>query len=221
MAARLRSAGLSLPASAPPSFVLGAVEATPLQLAEAYTTFGGQPGQRIRPVALSRLEEASGLSLGRPRAVKRTVSSRSSAWAVRANMAAVLDRGTGRGARVKGQPLHGKTGTSSGLRDAWFVAEMDGLIVVTWVGLDGGGRLGLTGSQAAVPMFRRWAKGTHRLGPDLEPLGPAGAHEVWIDPNSGWSTEPGTKGALPMVFRGRQYPGKKRFWKSGKSSVLK
>ena len=47
----------------------------------------------------------------------------------------------------------GKTGTTDGLRDAWFVGYTPDLVVGVWVGLDDGSPLGLTGSQAALPIW--------------------------------------------------------------------
>jgi membrane carboxypeptidase/penicillin-binding protein len=47
----------------------------------------------------------------------------------------------------------GKTGTTDGLRDAWFVGYTPDLVVGVWVGVDDGTSLGLTGSQAALPIW--------------------------------------------------------------------
>jgi membrane carboxypeptidase/penicillin-binding protein len=67
----------------------------------------------------------------------------------------VMRWGTGAGSSAWGlsDTTAGKTGTTDGLRDAWFVGYTPDLAVGVWVGLDDGTPLGLTGSQAALPIW--------------------------------------------------------------------
>ena len=66
-----------------------------------------------------------------------------------------LDRGTGAPARRLGVrfPAGGKTGTTNNFKDAWFVGFTPELLTVVWVGLDDNQALGLSGSQAALPIW--------------------------------------------------------------------
>src|SRR6185503_5680524 len=70
-------------------------------------------------------------------------------------MRGVLNEGTGYGARAAGFTLDaaGKTGTTNDLRDAWFVGFTPELLTVVWVGLDDNQPLGLSGAQAALPIW--------------------------------------------------------------------
>ena len=70
-------------------------------------------------------------------------------------MRSVHERGHGRGARGAGFTLDaaGKTGTTNDLRDAWFVGFTPELLTVVWVGLDNNQPLGLSGAQAALPIW--------------------------------------------------------------------
>ena len=70
-------------------------------------------------------------------------------------MRSVLNEGTGAGARAAGFTLDaaGKTGTTNDLRDAWFVGFTPELLTVVWVGLDDNQPLGLSGAQAALPIW--------------------------------------------------------------------
>jgi penicillin-binding protein 1B len=70
-------------------------------------------------------------------------------------MRSVLNEGTGAGARAAGFSLDaaGKSGTTNDLRDAWFVGFTPELLAVVWVGFDDNQPLGLSGTQAAVPIW--------------------------------------------------------------------
>ena len=66
-----------------------------------------------------------------------------------------FDSGTAAAARQQGF-LHeaaGKTGTTDDLRDAWFAGFTPDLLTVVWVGMDDGSPLGLSGAQAALPLW--------------------------------------------------------------------
>ena len=67
----------------------------------------------------------------------------------------VVERGTA--AKAKAMGLHssvaGKTGTTDGYRDAWFIGYTPEVVVGVWVGFDDEEALHLTGAQAALPMW--------------------------------------------------------------------
>ena len=73
-------------------------------------------------------------------------------------MRSVLNEGTGAGARAPGFTLDaaGKTGTTNDLRDAWFVGFTPELLTVVWVGFDDNQPLGLSGAQAALPIWTQF-----------------------------------------------------------------
>ena len=77
-----------------------------------------------------------------------------------------VNRGTGYPLRDLGYrgPVAGKTGTTNDARDAWFVGFTPELVAAVWVGFDDGTPLGLTGAQAALPIFGRFLIGA--LGAD-------------------------------------------------------
>jgi penicillin-binding protein 1B len=99
----------------------------------------------------------------------------------------VVDAGTGRGAREAGLrgAAAGKTGTTDDTRDAWFVGYTPDVVAGVWVGYDGGGRIGLTGAQAALPLWTDFVRTATRPDPTRRFGVPEDV--VWrdVDPQSG------------------------------------
>src|ERR1041385_7218121 len=60
--------------------------------------------------------------------------------------------------------LAGKTGTS---RDGWFVGYTPNLVCAVWVGFDDNGQLGMTGGEAALPIWMDFMKAALDLRPDV------------------------------------------------------
>ena len=83
-------------------------------------------------------------------------------------MRTVVDEGTGRGIRAAGflEAAAGKTGTTNALRDAWFAGFSGSLLTVVWVGCDDDQPLGLSGAQAAVPIWTAFMKRAIQPAPD-------------------------------------------------------
>ncbi len=159
LARRWRALGLES-ATARPSSSLGAFEATPLQVAGAYTVFPGK-GRVSRPSLVRAAAAADGALLWNEEPVRVERASARAAWLATTLAEAVMSRGTGRKASTYGVtgPVGGKTGTTDGERDAWFAGFTSELAVVVWVGHDKGKDLGLTGGEAALPMWSRFVAG--------------------------------------------------------------
>src|SRR5207237_944318 len=75
-------------------------------------------------------------------------------------MRSVSNEGTGAGARTARFTLDaaGKTGTTNDLRDAWFAGFTPELLTVVWVGFDDNQPVGLSGAQAALPIWVEFMK---------------------------------------------------------------
>ncbi|MFT4627890.1 MAG: penicillin-binding protein 1B [Myxococcota bacterium] len=158
----LERAGLS-EATSLPSASLGAFVATPLQLAGAYTAFPAG-GVAHAPRLIDRFDTTDGQSLLRIEPASARLASERAAAQATDVLTGVIERGTGASASTWGvrQPAGGKTGTTDGFRDAWFVGFTPDLVVAVWVGRDRG-NLGLSGSRAALPTWSRFvaASGTN------------------------------------------------------------
>lgn len=139
----LRHAGFSVTREGP-ALLLGAVEASPLEVARAYAVF---LAQGRRPTV--RLERGT-VNLPQP------VFHPSVAADVRAILEDVPRLGTA--AVLAGDasgPLAAKTGTTDERRDSWFVALRPGMVTVVWVGTDGNRETGLYGATGALEIWRQ------------------------------------------------------------------
>ncbi len=179
------SGGRTLPAL--PSIALGAVEASPLEMATFYAALANG-GNRITPTVLDVLVEPDrGMAVPWSAALATPAASPEAAYLVTSLLSGVIDRGTGRMVRLLGfdRPAAGKTGTSSGLRDAWFAGYTPELAVLVWVGYDQPQSIGLTGAQAALPIWTRFMQRAleGETVSTFEP--PAGVVSRRIDPSSG------------------------------------
>lgn len=141
-----------------PSIALGSVQATPLEVATSYAAFA--TGGVVRPLRTITSIASHGSELPLGAGKPRRIASAASTEAVAGMMRAVFDAGTARGARAAGFTLDatGKTGTTNALRDAWFAGFSGDLLAVVWVGRDDDQSLGLTGAQAALPIWTEFMK---------------------------------------------------------------
>jgi membrane carboxypeptidase/penicillin-binding protein len=91
----------------------------------------------------------------KPDAASRVVTRPDTTYLVTSMLQSVINEGTGSGARDAGFRLEaaGKTGTTNDLRDAWFVGFTPELLTVVWVGFDDNQPVGLSGAQAALPIW--------------------------------------------------------------------
>ncbi len=178
-------AGLPKPARSYPAMALGTSEATPLQVASAYTAFASL-GTRASPIAINRITTGNGVTVAAPTAQKSEVLRPDVAYVMTSFMKDVVNRGTAAKVRARGFKANvaGKTGTS---RDGWFAGYTPELVCVVWVGFDDGSQLGLTGANSALPIWTDFM--SVALGEHPEWQGdwqmPAGIEQVPINLRSG------------------------------------
>ena len=177
--------GVGTPPLAVPSITLGVFELTPLEVAQAYTLFTN--GGTVRPLKGLNHIQAGARDL-RPTPVKeKSVARPDTTFLVTNMLRSVLNEGTGAAARGLGftADAAGKSGTTNDQRDAWFVGFTPELLTVVWVGFDDNTPIGLTGSQAALPIWTEFMKAAvaGRGSPQFEP--PQGIVFVDIDRDTG------------------------------------
>ena len=168
-----------------PSVALGVVELTPLEVAEAYTVF---PNHGTIKKLRSILNVKSGDQDAKPKvAAGPKVARPSAAFLVTHMMRSVLNEGTGAAARAMGFTLDaaGKSGTTNDLRDAWFVGFTPELLTVVWVGLDDNQPLGMSGAQAALPIWTSFMMKALAGHPNVGFEAPGGVSFVEVDRDTG------------------------------------
>jgi membrane carboxypeptidase/penicillin-binding protein len=114
----------------------------------------------------------------------------------------VIDEGTGAGARASGftPDAAGKSGTTNDLRDAWFVGFTPEILAVVWVGFDDNQPIGLSGSQAALPIWTEFMKAATagRAESQFEP--PEGISFLEIDRDTGKLATPACPRTIAESF---------------------
>ena len=205
-AERVRRAGLELPEEAGPAYVLGAIEQSPLDMAQAYTTFASL-GRAWRPRSWQQIHLPGGARLDRQDPRARKVVSPPSAYLARNLL------GKPFGGTMASVDAFGKTGTSSNSRDAWFVGGGGSVVAAVWVGLDDGQTLGLSGRQAAAPIWREFMERAVPLRPAHDPERPDKVIERWIQIDTGLLVSRQRSGSELELFRNGATPPKRRLWR--------
>ncbi len=160
VAALGRAVGITS-ARATPSVAIGAYDATPLDLAGAYTVFANG-GVHLAPWLLSSVRSTNGDVVADYTPEAKQVLDPRAAYLTQALMQGVINYGTGASVRKLGftAPAAGKTGTE---HDAWFAAYSSNLLCVVWIGNDDYTDLKLQGADAAAPIWAAFMNRAIRL----------------------------------------------------------
>jgi penicillin-binding protein 1B len=168
-----------------PSIALGVFELTPLEVATAYSAFANGGVIKL-PRGIVRVRS------GKETIVPKTpdgprIAREDTTFLVTNMMRSVINEGTGASARANGFTLDaaGKSGTTNDLRDAWFVGFTPEVLAVVWVGFDDNTPLGLSGTQAALPIWTEFMKRALAGHPNLNFEAPEGISFAEIDRDTG------------------------------------
>jgi membrane carboxypeptidase/penicillin-binding protein len=117
-------------------------------------------------------------------------------------MRSVLTEGTAAAARAQGFTLDaaGKTGTTNDLRDAWFIGFTPELLTAVWVGFDNNQPIGLSGAQAALPIWTAFMKRALAAHKSVAFEVPAGVEFADIDKLTGKLATPQCPTTIKEAF---------------------
>ncbi|BCD68625.1 transglycosylase domain-containing protein [Nitratiruptor sp. YY09-18] len=166
------------------SLALGTVSLSPLKLAGFYTIFSNY-GKKTEPILIRRVLDFQGNEIFAQETQSKKLEEPKQAFLMIDILRDVVNRGTGRKARVPGVEVAGKTGTTNNYMDAWFCGFTPDLEVVTWYGQDDNTPLkhSESGGKAAAPVVGRIIKRIYALWPQLRKnfTVPAGVYSLTID----------------------------------------
>jgi penicillin-binding protein 1B len=167
---------------ATPAMALGAYDATPVDMAAAYTVFANG-GVRLAPVFVNSVRNAKGDVVMNFGAEKKPVLDPRVAYVMTNMMEGVLNFGTAFPVRARGfnAPAAGKTGSS---HDGWFAGYTTNLLCIVWVGYDDYSDLHLSGAQTAAPIWAEFMKKAITLPQysDVKPFPqPDGVVDIQLD----------------------------------------
>ena len=161
-----RRMGVSTDIRAVDAIALGTSEVHLIEMVAAYGTFANK-GVYCKPFGITKIEDRYGNVLKEYFPQKEEVLSAETSFIMTSMLQTVLDRGTGGSARWKYHfyhPAAGKTGTTQGWTDAWFVGYSPFIAAGAWFGVDDPqvslGK-GLDGSKAALPAWARFMRDSH------------------------------------------------------------
>jgi membrane peptidoglycan carboxypeptidase len=131
----------------------------PVDLAAFFAAIAKE-GARPAPHAVEAIEQ-DGMTYRREAAPAADVSAsdRAAFYQLKTMMQGVVQRGTARALAPLAPYVAGKTGTTEGQNDAWFVGFTNDITVAVWVGYDNAGDArrtlgeGATGAVVAAPIF--------------------------------------------------------------------
>ena len=160
--------GISTDIRAVDAIALGTSEVIPLELVSAYAAYANK-GVYSKPIAITKIEDRYGNTIREYHSLQYEVLSEETAYLMTNLMQTVMDRGTGGSARWKynfTRPAAGKTGTTQGWSDAWFVGFTPQIAAGVWFGVDdyqvslGKGQ---DGSKAALPSWAKFMRDSHNM----------------------------------------------------------
>ena len=190
VAALARAAGVKS-AQGTPSMPIGSYDATPLDMAGAYTIYANR-GLHIDPWMLASVRAPNGDIIEDYTPTTRQVLDSRVAYLTTNMLEAVMNGGTAAGVRGMGftAPAAGKTGTD---HDAWFAGYTSNLLCIVWVGNDDYTPLDpenlgrVQGARAAAPIWAAFMKQAVLLPQYSDTnafAAPAGVEIITLDKNT-------------------------------------
>ncbi len=185
-----------------PSSAIGTASVRPLDMAAAYGAIANG-GSAIKPRFVLRVEDRAGRTVWSPKVTppQYAIDTRA-AFVLRDMMRDVVERGTATSVRkyvAKEIPVAGKTGTTNGSTDVWFVGMTPELVGAVWVGYDApkpiaGGQA--AGGTVAAPIFARAVQAYYAVNKTSLPwTPPPGVVSMELDRDTGLPATPETLAA--------------------------
>jgi penicillin-binding protein 1A len=150
------------------SLSLGTISLSPLDLAKFYTSFSNE-GVQIEPNLVKYIEQREKIVYEKQEKSK-FITQKTQAYIMTSILKDVVDRGTGKQARVDGIEIAGKTGTTNNNVDAWFAGYSPTIETIVWFGNDDNTPMHRveTGGRIAGPAFSMYYQQVLKLYPQIQ-----------------------------------------------------
>jgi penicillin-binding protein 1A len=221
-----------------PAYALGSGDTTVLRMVNAYSALVNR-GRLHNPSVIDfvqdrrgkviwrsderecqgcNMAEWDGSPMPRLRPVGRQVMDARTAFQIVHMLTGTVQRGTATRLRDLNFPLFGKTGTTNGPTNAWFVGGSPDIVAGTYIGYDQPRNLGgwIQGGNTAVPIFKQFVQETRDHWSGRPFLAPTGVRMVRIDRRSGhrvfdaWPGDDPQSGVIWEAFRPDSDPRRSR-----------
>lgn len=181
-----RRAGITSPMGFDYSIVLGTSEVTALEVAGAFASFPGG-GEAVRPRFASRVLNAAGAPVTERLGPPARVVSAPVAFLINDMLKGACRHGTAYDLHALAwkYPLSGKTGTSDGGRDAWFVGYTPNFLALVWVGSDTASGVHLMAADDAIPVWKEVIESLPGCLEAPDPVPPTGLVKAVVDLRTG------------------------------------
>ena len=150
------------------SIALGTMSMSPLELAQYYTSFSNY-GIQVKPHLIASIDQG-GSTIYEKQDISYYITAPTQAFIMTTILRDVVQRGTGRRARVRGIELAGKTGTTNNNVDAWFAGYSPTIETVVWFGNDDNTPMyhKETGGRVSGPAFAYYFRNVLKLYPQIK-----------------------------------------------------
>ncbi len=187
------------------SIALGAGDVTVQGLVNAYAVLANQ-GREVKPTLIDFVQDREGKvifrtdnrctvmercnaddwdgkAMPRPPLRQKQLLDPQAAYQMVHIMEGVIERGTATVLRSLDRPLFGKTGTTTGPTNVWFVGGTPDIVAGVYLGYDQPRSLGgyAQGGRIAAPVFKQWAETALKDEPKIPFVAPEGIRMVRID----------------------------------------
>jgi penicillin-binding protein 1B len=197
---KIKQLGVAAEIPAVPATLLGAVEMTPIEVTQMYQSLAAG-GYSVPLRSVTAVQTPQGELLGRYPLRLMPLEHRDAVALLNFALTQVVEQGTARNLHellAYDSLIAGKTGTTNGRRDSWFVGYTRDRVAVSWVGRDDNRPAGVTGGNAAM---RIWAGLFRHLAVEAFDLRmPDGANFVWVNKQSQALTDPSCPGVVQIPF---------------------
>ena len=197
---KIKQLGIVAEVPAVPSTLLGAVELTPVEVAQMFQSLAAG-GYSVPLRSVTAVLTPQGDLLSRYPLRFMPLENREAIALLNFALTRVVEEGTAKtlhGLLGSNTVIAGKTGTTNEKRDSWFVGYTRDRVAVSWVGLDDNRPAGVTGSNAAMRVWAGLFRSLPIEGLDLRM--PDGANFVWVDKQQQALTDPSCPGAEQIPF---------------------